>query len=159
MPIATKLKRFLDEHHIKYVSLVHSRAYTMQEVAESLHASGRHLAKTVVLTDGHENVMAVLPATRRVDVRALSHLLGGRDMRLASEAEFQQLFPDCEVGAMPPMGRLYGLRLFCDQSLSECRDIIFNAGTHVEAIKMSYADFVRLAEPEVADFAKTATSG
>lgn len=154
MPYARRLQTFLDEHHVKYVTLAHSRAFTTSDIAARLHARGHTMAKAVVLTDEHENLMAVVPGDRHIDVPKLCRVLGGADLRLAREREFRDLFPDCEPGALPPFGKLFGLRTLCDKDLGRASEIIFSAGSHVESVQMAYADFVRLAEPEMAAFTK-----
>jgi Ala-tRNA(Pro) deacylase len=154
MPISSKLKKFLDEHHIRYVSIVHSRAYTAQEVAASVHVKGRDLAKAIVVKADGQNVMCVLPASHRIDFDKLSRVLGAKEVRLATEAEFKDLFPECEVGAMPPFGNLHGLNVVSDASLAEDEEIVFDAGTHTEVIRMAYADYARLVSPQIASFAK-----
>ena len=152
MPVHT-LKKFLDEHHIKYVVISHSPAYTAQEVAASAHVRGKELAKTVMLkVDGHL-AMAVLPASRHIDFELLRKAVGARTVGLASEREFKGLFPECEVGAMPPFGNLYGLKTYVADALAEDDTIAFNAGTHTELIRMPYRDFARLVNPMVLEFA------
>ena len=149
---AKKLKEFLNREHVKYVSIQHSPAFTAQEIATSTHIKGRDLAKTVIVKVAGEMAMAVLPAHRKVVLSDLREMLGIDDVRLASEEEFKSLFPDCETGAMPPFGNLYGLKVYVDPSLSEELEIGFNAGTHTEVIKMSYSDFEQLVHPRVASF-------
>ncbi|OGU07051.1 MAG: deacylase [Gemmatimonadetes bacterium RBG_16_66_8] len=152
MPVHT-LKKFLDEHHIKYVVISHSPAYTAQEIAASAHVRGKELAKTVMLkVDGHL-AMAVLPASRHIDFELLRKAVGARTVGLASEREFKGLFPECEVGAMPPFGNLYGLKTYVADALAEDDTIAFNAGTHTELIRMPYGDFARLVNPMVLEFA------
>jgi len=152
MPVHT-LKKFLDEHHIKYVVISHSPAYTAQEIAASAHVRGKELAKTVMLkVDGHL-AMAVLPASRHIDFELLREAVGARTVGLASEREFKGLFPECEVGAMPPFGNLYGLKTYVADALAEDDTIAFNAGTHTELIRMPYGDFARLVNPMVLEFA------
>ena len=152
MPVHT-LKKFLDEHHIKYVVISHSPAYTAQEIAASAHVRGKELAKTVMLkVDGHL-ALAVLPASRHIDFELLRKAVGARTVGLASEREFKGLFPECEVGAMPPFGNLYGLKTYVADALAEDDTIAFNAGTHTELIRMPYGDFARLVNPMVLEFA------
>ena len=126
---AMKLKRFLDENQVRYVSIQHSPAYTAQEIAASAHIPGRELAKTVMV---------------KIDGQ----------MALAGEKEFQSMFPDCEAGAMPPFGNLYGLKVYADELLTHDVSIAFNAGTHAELIQMSYADFVHWVQPVIAPLAR-----
>ena len=152
--ISNKLKQHLDEHHTKYVCIAHSPAYTAQEAAQSAHVRGAAFAKTVVVfgTEGRR-WMAVLPATHKIEFQRLSRVLGNMDIRLASEAEFKGLFPDCEPGAMPPFGAIYGMPVLCDSSLGSHDEIVFNAGTHRDAIRMSLHDYMTLNRPEIASFA------
>ena len=148
MPVQ-KLKDFLDKHEIKYVSVVHSPAYTAQEIAARAHIKGRQLAKTVmVLVDG-KMAMAVLPASLKVDFDYFRKEIGASNVGLAAEREFEALFPDCEVGAMPPFGNLYGTDVYVDQSLVEDDEIAFTAGTHTELIKLPFIDFKRLVKPKI----------
>jgi Ala-tRNA(Pro) deacylase len=151
MPV-DKLKRFLDENGVKYVVISHSRAYTAQEVAASAHIPGKELAKTVVVKIDGKIAMAVLPASYKVDFNQLCKEIGGCKVELASEKEFKDIFPDCEVGAMPPFGNLYGMRVFVAKTLTEDEEISFNAGTHTELVRMKYSDFQRLVQPEAVQF-------
>ena|SRR5437867_4078478 len=148
MPVK-KLKEFLDGQKVKYVSLTHSPAYTATEVAESTHIPGRELAKTVMVKLDAKMAMVVLPSTRKVDLNLLRESVGAEEARLATEEEFKSLFPDCETGAMPPFGNLYGLDVYVAPKLTEDEQIGFNAGSHTEVIKMKYKDFERLVEPVV----------
>ncbi len=152
MPIM-KLKSFLDELGIKYVSIKHSRAYTALEVAASAHVSGREMAKTVMIEVDGKMAMAVLPAMYRVDLDHLAEAIGAREVRIADEEDFRALFPQCELGSMPPFGNLYGMDVFMDASLAETEEIVFNAGSHTELIRMSFPDFKRLVEPIELNFA------
>jgi Ala-tRNA(Pro) deacylase len=151
---ARQLKEFLDSHGVKYISITHSRAYTAQEVAASAHIRGKEFAKTVMVKLDGKMAMAVLPATRRVDLDALKQAAGAQRAELATEQEFQYMFPECETGAMPPFGNLYGMAVYADSSLAEDEEIAFNAGSHVEVIRMSYEDFERLVQPKIAPIAK-----
>jgi Ala-tRNA(Pro) deacylase len=151
MPVAT-LKQFLDEHQIRYVTVRHSPAFTAQEVAASAHISGYEMAKTVMIKVDGKVAMAVLPAPLHVDLRQLRELTGAAAVELATESEFKSLFPECELGAMPPFGRLYGMETYVAQRLTEDEYIAFNAGTHTELIRMRFRDFERLAEPQILAF-------
>jgi Ala-tRNA(Pro) deacylase len=148
----TKVKAFLDAHHIKYVGISHSKAFTAQGIAAIAHIPGKELAKTVVVKLDGDLAMAVLPASFQVDLEALRRLTGVRAAELATESEFKRHFPDCETGAMPPFGNLYGIPVYVDESLTRDREIAFNAGSHYELIKMAYADFEHLVKPEVMEF-------
>ncbi len=148
-----RLKDFLDQNNIKYVTIRHSLAYTSQEIAASAHIKGKNLAKTVLIKINGKMVMAVLPATHKVDFDLLKKAFGHENIRLANEHEFLDKFPECEVGAMPPFGNLYNMEVYVDESLTEDKEIAFNAGTHVELIQMSYEDFERLVQPKKIKFA------
>jgi Ala-tRNA(Pro) deacylase len=156
MSISAKLQKFLDEHQVKYHVLRHHETYTAPEIAAALHVPGKELAKVVIVKADHEFLMAVLPANFRVNLRELAQATGADKVELATEGEFQNLFPDCEVGAMPPFGNLYDLPVYVDVSLTEDKEIVFEAGSHREAIKMTYADFERLVHPKVIRFAQAA---
>jgi Ala-tRNA(Pro) deacylase len=153
MGISTRLKSFLDENQIPYSVMTHTRAYTAQGAAATMQISGKELAKTVVLCAGGEMILAVLPAPNHVRLDKLASELG-KSVRLATEQEFSSLFPDCELGAMPPFGSLYNLAVYVDESLADDEAIVFNAGTHRDAIRIRYDDFVRLARPKVCSFAQ-----
>lgn len=148
----TKVKAFLDANAVKYVIMSHSKAYTAQGIAAVAHISGREVAKSVIVKLDGALAMAVLPASYQVDLIALKRTTGVQTAELASEREFKQHFPDCETGAMPPFGNLYGIPVYVDETLAEDREIAFNAGSHYELIRMAYDDFERLVGPEVMSF-------
>lgn len=154
MPVA-KLRAFLDGHGIRYVTINHSRAYTAAEVAASAHVKGRDFAKTVIVKIADTLAMIVLPANRRIVLHDLREWLAEPHLRLATEEEFRGAFPDCEVGAMPPFGNLYGMPVYVAASLVDEPEIAFNAGTHSEVIKLAYEDFEQLVQPIVIDFVTT----
>lgn len=143
-----KLKAFLDVNKIKYVSIIHSSAYTAQEIAALAHIPGKELAKTVIIKINGKMAMAVLPASYKVSFEQLKEALGMQEIRLAYEQEFLDKFPDCDVGAMPPFGNLYGMEVFVAESLAEDEEIAFNACNHTELIKMKFSDFERLVKPK-----------
>jgi Ala-tRNA(Pro) deacylase len=149
------VKKLLDLKNIPYEHRVHPTALTAQQVAAAERIPGTVVAKTVVVKADNKFVMAVLPATAKVDLPALRETLRANKLRLAKEAEFYGLFPDSEPGAMPPFGNLYGLPVYADESLARDQAILFNAGTHQDAIRMSYRDFTRLAEPKICSLAAT----
>ena len=153
MPVR-KLKEYLDQNGVRWVSIVHSPAYTAQEIAASAHVKGRELAKTVMVKVDGKPVMIVLPASQRVDFQVLRDITGGETVVLSSEAEFRELFPDCEAGAMPPFGNLYGMDVYVSARLAEDEEIAFNAGSHTELMKLRFADFERLVQPRVAALAQ-----
>ena len=150
MPILTKLKEFLDANRISYEVRSHRPAFTAQEVAAAEHVPGREMAKVVMVRDGAEYLMAVLPAPYHVGLEHLEKMAGRTDLRLATEAEFARLFPGCEPGAMPPFGNLYGIPVWVDESLTRDDEIAFNAGNHEQTVHIKYADFARLVQPRVA---------
>lgn len=152
MPIR-KLREFLDGHHIRYFIISHSPAYTAQEIAAAAHVPGRELAKTVMVTIDGKLAMAVLSASSKLDFGKLGKVAGSGDVLLASEEDFADMFPGCEVGAMPPFGNLYGMKTYVSEELAEDEEIVFNAGAHTELLRLSYADYERLVRPVVAAIA------
>ncbi len=155
MPVK-KLKDFLDREHVRYVTIIHSRAYTAQEIAASAHIPGKELAKTVMVKLDGKMAMTVLPASYKVDFELLKKATGSKTAELATEKEFKNMFPDCEVGAMPPFGNLYELPVFAANSLREDEEIAFNAGSHTELMKLSFSDFERLSKPVFLKFSRHA---
>lgn len=153
MYLVTRIKEYLDRENVPYEHTIHRTAFTAQEVAAEAHVPGQMVAKTVVLKVDDRFALAVLPASARVDLGSLQASLQAREIRLATEFEFTGLFPDCEVGAMPPFGNLYGLAVYVEESLTRDAEIVFNAGTHQDTVRMKYADFARLAQPQVLLFA------
>ena len=149
---AQKLKAFLDGQGVPYVSQTHPVAYTAQEVAASAHLTGTHFAKTVLINIEGRLAMAILPSNRKVVLQDLRDITGIDNVRFATEEEFKDVFPDCELGAMPPFGNLYGLEVFVAPGLAESQEMSFNAGTHTEVITMAYQDFERLVRPKVMSF-------
>lgn len=157
MPIK-KLKSFLDENGVKYVTIRHSSAYTAQEIAAKTHVAGKEFAKTVIIRVGNKLTMTVLPASYQLDFDVLEEIFGTRHVSLATEEEFKYMFPDCEVGAMPPFGNLYDMEVFVAESLAEDEEIAFTAGNHTEMMKLKYKDFERLVEPRIFKFSKKTIS-
>ncbi len=155
MPVAKKLRAFLDEHRVRYWVLKHHEEFTSQQIAQALHIPGQELAKVVIVKAGGELIMAVLPASLLVDLEAFARAAGVEQAELATEEEFKGSFPDCEVGAMPPFGNLYDMKVLVDKNLTEDEEIVFEAGNHKEAIKIAYSDFAELARPIVAEYAAT----
>ncbi len=152
---AKKLKEFLNSRGVKYVSIEHSPAYTAPEVAAAVHLSGSDFAKTVIVKVDGQMAMVVLPAHRKIVLSELRDLILSDKVELATEDEFISRFPDCELGAMPPFGNLYGLPVYFDQSLTTHPEIAFNAGTHREVIKMGSDDFAQCVNPIVMDLVTT----
>ena len=134
---AEKLKDYLDP------------AYTAQRIAELTRIPGRELAKTVIVKIDDKFAMAVLPASRRVNLRHMQEAIGADEVTISSEEEFKELFPDCEVGAMPPFGNLYDMGVYVAEQLTEDDEIAFNSGSHSELVKMRYNDFANLVTPQV----------
>ena len=151
MPVR-KLKLYLDENNVKYMAISHSKAYTSQEIAASAHIPGKELAKTVIIKINGNMAMAILPASKMVNFELLKETIGASEVELASEREFKGMFPECEIGAMPPFGNLYGMDVYVAESLVKEKDIVFNAGSHTELIKMAYEDFERLVNPRKLNF-------
>ncbi len=152
MPVK-KLQRFLDEQGVKYVTINHSPAYTAREVAASTLVPRALFAKTVMIKVDGTMAMAVLPASRRVDLDRLGAELGAGHVEIASEQEFADAFPGCEVGAMPPFGNLYDMDVYVAEKLTEDDDIAFNAGSHTQIIQMGYRDYENLVKPKIVRFA------
>ena len=146
---AEKLRTFLDKHKIKYVTIKHSLAYTAQEIAASAHIHGKEVAKTVIVKVNGKMAMAVIPANFKIDLSLVSKAAGAGRAELASEEEFEDLFPGCALGAMPPFGNLYDLPVYVDKLLADDEEIAFNAGSHTELIKLAYRDFVSLVKPKI----------
>lgn len=154
MSVLNSLKNYLDDNGIKYRAISHSPAYTAQEIASLVHVPGKDLAKTVIVKSEDGYAMVVLPASRKINFDALKTVMSKNQVELAKEEEFEKMFPDCELGAMPPFGNLYNMPIYVAKALSEDEEIAFNAGTHTDVIKMSYGDLERLAKPIVADFSE-----
>lgn len=154
MTVLRRLREYLDENSVPYDVSSHHEAYTAQEVAASLHVPGKKLVKVVIVKAGGKFVMAVMPSTEKIDMDKMREVLKSDDVRLATEEEFKDLFPGCDVGAMPPFGNLYNLDVYVDKALTEDREIIFQGGTHTDTVNMNYEDFANLVKPIVADFGK-----
>lgn len=146
---SVKLQEFLSQNQVKYTSIAHPLAYSAREISHLCHISENQLAKTVIINVGQKIAMVVLPASFVVDFSKLKKALHDSNVTLASEAEFKKLFPDCELGAMPPFGNLYNIDVYVEKSLGNNKEIVFNAGTHTEVIKLAYADFMKLVHPTV----------
>ena len=158
MPVQ-QVKNVLDTYGISYECIKHATVYTAQEIAAATHIPGRELAKTVMIKAGGKMIMAVLPASQRVDFGLLKEVLGARMVELAREQEFKDMFPGCTVGAMPPFGNLYGVDVYVEETLTTDERITFNAGSHTEVMRIAYKDFARLVNPKVAKFARPIAAG
>jgi Ala-tRNA(Pro) deacylase len=154
MPLSERLRTFLDSNHAEFTLTEHSRAFTAREVAHVEHLPAREVAKSVVLFGDAEYHVVVIPANKLVDFQELRPVLGLSQVRLATEDELSRIFPDCELGAMPPFGGLYGIQVYLDACLAAEPSIAFNAGTHCEVIHMSLAEFRRLAQPVIVSLVK-----
>ena len=148
-----KVQDYLREQGIPFQAREHPPAYTAQEVAAEEHVSGYMLAKTVTVKSSQGFALCVLPASYKLDLAKAAKALKAKEVRLADEDEMAKLFPDAEVGAEPPFGNLYNLPTLVDRRLAADEEIVFQAGTHREAVQMKYADFARLAKPTEADLA------
>ncbi len=146
-----KIRKYLNENDVRYILIVHSPAYTAQEIAANAHIPGHQLAKSVILKINGTLAMCVLPASKRLDLQKCKAALNSENVRLAHENEFRKHFPECELGAIPPFGNLFGLPVFVSTELSRNKELAFNAGTHREVIKLSYDDYQRLVKPKVLD--------
>lgn len=152
MAMVKRLQELLDANGVKYEVTRHAAAYTSQEIAAASHISGKAMAKVVMVRCGEALVMTVLPAACKVGMDRLEKILGASRITIAREHEFAGLFPDCDTGAMPPFGNLYGVEEYVDEELASHPQIVFQAGNHHELVTMTYADFARLAQPKVAEF-------
>jgi len=150
MPILKKLKEALNEAKITYEVYNHALAYTAQEIAAKQHFPGKEMAKVVMLDVDGALVMGVIPGSRKISLERVRANLGAQKARLATEDEFISRFPDCEIGAMPPFGNLFGLKVYVDPALEQDEHIYFNAGNHTQTVRLKYADFAWLVKPQVA---------
>jgi Ala-tRNA(Pro) deacylase len=150
-----KVQDYLQERNIQFDVIEHEPTYDAQHMAQAVHVSGYEVAKTVLLRAdrGFAYVVAVLPATHRIDFERAGTLLGGAKLELATELEIAEHCPDCEIGALPPFGWKYGMQTIVDESLTDDEEIVFEGNTHHESIRMKYSDFHRLADPLVGSFA------
>jgi Ala-tRNA(Pro) deacylase len=153
------LEQYLREFRVPFSTLSHGAAYRATEVAARAGVPCRQMAKPVLVDIDGALAMAVVPADARVDLARLREVTDAGSVRLAGEAEFQDRFPECEPGAMPPFGNLYGMALYVDRQLADDGSVCFNAGSHTDLLRMRYADFERLANPCVADIAAAGPKG
>lgn len=151
--IPSSISDYLDRNQARYSVMSHPTAYTAQEEAAATHVPGGEWAKAVVCMADDQPILAVLPAPFAVDLHRLQRAVNAHSIRLAREPEFATLYKDCELGAMPPLGPLYGQRVFVDKKLTADSEITFSAGSHHDAIRMPYREFERLVQPAVAEFA------
>lgn len=149
MSMTNRLKQYLENNDVPYVHQRHPLAYTAQAVAAAQHVPGKEMAKTIVMKASGQFILVVLPALWKIDLQALRAQLPFKDIELAHENEFAWLFPDCQVGAMAPFGNLYSLPVYVDKTLAEDDEIVFNAGTHQDTIRIKFRDFERLVQPQI----------
>jgi len=154
MSIPRKITEFLDSQGVSYEFRAHPPTYTSQKTAQAEHISGKTFAKTVMVVADRRLLMAVVPASHHVDLNRLRQMLGSQEVRLATEHEFVNMFPGCDLGAMPPLGNLFGRDVVADVSLKQIPTITFNAGTHTETISIKFQDFVRIVKPRMGSFAE-----
>ncbi len=151
MPVK-QLEEYLHQKDVNYSTINHARAYCAQEIAACTHIPGSELAKTVMVKIDGKMAMAVLPAPSKIDFNLLKKMAGAQRVELAAEMEFKDLFPGCDIGAMPPFGNLYGMEVFVADNLAQEKQIAFNDGSHTELVRMDYQDFSRLVAPRVGKF-------
>ena len=151
--VPTSIKDYLDGNRVRYMVLPHRRDYSAQRTAADTFTPGREFAKPVLLWVDNYYALAVLPADKKIDFGKLRDTLAAAEAGLARESEIRWLFPDCECGAEPPFGNLYGIPVLVAAELADDETITFNGGTHEDVIRMKYADFERLVDPAVLDFA------
>lgn len=154
MAVPKRVKNYLKQNRIKYKILRHGEVYTSQELAAVQHVPGKSLAKVVILKTQDGYVMAVLPACYSLLLKKLKKILRAKTLRLAKENEIGNLFPDCEIGAMPPFGNLYEMPVYVDESMSGVEDMVFEAGNHTHTIRMKYKDFERIVQHSKEEFAE-----
>ena len=154
MSIPRRIRDYLDSQKAPYEWLPHPQAFTAQEVAHSLHVSGKRLAKTVILNADGRLVMAVLPASHRLIMPELKAALEVRRLEMLPESELAKIFPDCDLGAIPPFGNLYGIEVWVDRPVEESGELVFTAGTHVDAVRMKYSDYAELVKTHVGRFSE-----
>ena len=150
MQILRRLKVLLDEAKISYEVYNHPLAYTAQEIAAQQHFSGKEMAKVVMIEVDDRLIMGVIPGSQKINLNTVKASLGAKQVRLATEDEFISRFPECEIGAMPPFGHLFGVPVLVDPALEKDDVIYFNAGNHVQTVRLSYKDFARLVKPQIA---------
>ncbi|MGO8815938.1 MAG: aminoacyl-tRNA deacylase [Terriglobia bacterium] len=154
MAIPQRIRDYLDSQNVPYETLHHSQAFTAQEVAHSLHVSGKKCVKAVVAEGDSKTVLVVIPASHRLNIQELKSALKANQLEMLVERELVGLFPDCDLGAVPPIGNLYGIDVWVDRAVASTEKILFCAGTHEDCIRMRYSDFSRLTRPFVGHFSE-----
>jgi Ala-tRNA(Pro) deacylase len=154
MAIPQRIRDYLDSQNVPYETLHHSQAFTAQEVAHSLHVSGKKCVKAVIAEGDSKTVMVVIPASHRLNFQELKSALRAKQLEMLVERELVGLFPDCDLGAVPPIGNLYGIDVWVDRAVASTEKILFCAGTHEDCIRMRYSDFAKLTRPFVGHFSE-----
>ena len=152
MVISKRLKRTLEEARVEYQVLEHDPVYTALEAAQAQHVPGRQLIKAVLVEADGKDVLCVLSAVQKIDFQKLKTVLKAREVQLADEKKISALFPDYELGAEPPFAASPEMPIYLDKRLEENESIVFNAGTHVEMIRMKFKEYAALVKPHIADF-------
>ncbi len=158
MAIPQRIRDFLDSQNVFYETIHHSQAFTAQEVAHSLHVSGKKCVKAVVAEGDHKTVIVVMPASHRLNFQELKSAMKVKQLEMLVEGELVGLFPDCDIGAIPPIGNLYGIDVWVDRAVASTEKIVFCAGTHEDCIRMRYSDFAKMTRPFVAHFSELGTA-
>jgi Ala-tRNA(Pro) deacylase len=151
MSVSPDLEKYLQDEGATYEHHVHPKSYTAVQTAASIHIPATEMAKTVVVRADGKLLLAVVPANRKLDLRHLKFITRAENIEVATEAEFEDSFPSCELGAMPPFGNLFGLATYCDTLLEENGTIEFNAGSHDDSIRMDFKEFKHLSRPIMVD--------
>jgi Ala-tRNA(Pro) deacylase len=157
MAIPRNIKQYLFHGYASYTHKKHAPAFTSQEIAEAEHVPGEQFAKTVILNTGQKLIMAVVPADHIINIDTLKQTIGCDQLTLASEKDFIEAFPACQPGAIPPFGKLFGLPVYCDNALAQQSEIEFNAGTHIDTIRMDFGSFRKLENPLLLTFSEKRT--
>jgi Ala-tRNA(Pro) deacylase len=152
--IVPRLQKFLDDNSVEYEVIHHKKDYRARVTARDTDTPQKEFAKSVLLLVDGQHALAVVPASSDIALSKVRDAAGARDVDLASEDDFERLCPDCEVGAAPPFGNLYGVPVYVSRSLAADEQITFNAGTHSDAVRMFYGDFQRLVKPRVLGLCK-----
>jgi Ala-tRNA(Pro) deacylase len=158
MAIPQRIRDYLDSRNVPYEALHHSQALTAQEVAHSLHVSGKRCIKAVVARRDNKPVILLVPTSHRLNFQELKSALKADHVELLVECELVELFPDCDRGAVPPFGNLYGMDVWVDRAVASAENLLVCAGTHEDCIRMRYSDFAKLTQPLLGHFSEAATA-
>jgi len=158
MAIPQRIRDYLDSQNVPYETLHHSQAFTAQEVAHSLHVSGKKCVKAVAARGDNKPVLVVMPASHRLNFQELKSALKAHQLEMLVESELVGLFPDCDLGAVPPLGNLYGIEVWVDRAVASAERVLFCAGTHEDCIRMRYSDFAKLTRPFLGHFSELGTA-